>query len=153
MTLQISITAIVFFLASAQIAVSSSEERNQTVTICGCEGVASAVQFCATWEVGKCNTYYRESDNFLAYIKPVFSDPDDQGYTTVTLYPHIDNECTILNFQPTAASGWIGKCNEECWSETESQWGAQGCDMSSAPFQSALAMSIPVIVLAIMILF
>lgn len=154
MTLQISITAIVFFLASAQIV--SSSERVQTVTICGCQGVATAVQDCATFEVGKCNTHYREFDEskgVFAYITPVFSDPDDQGYTTVTLYPYADKDCTVLNFQPSGANGWEGKCNEECWSETVSKWGAQGCDMSSAPVQSALAMSIPVIVLAIMILF
>lgn len=155
MTLQISITAIVvFFLASAQIV--SSSERVQTVTICGCQGVATAVQECATFEVGKCNTHYREFDEskgVFAYITPVFSAPDDQGYTTVTLYPYADEDCTVLNFQPSGANGWEGKCNEDCWSETVSKWGAQGCDISSAPFQSALAMSIPAIVLSIMILF
>lgn len=116
-----------------------------------CEGVASAVQECATFEVGKCNTHYREFDEskgVFAYITPVFSDPDDQGYTTVTLYPYADKDCTVLNFQPSGTNGWEGKCSEECWSENVSKWGAQGCDMSIAPLkESALVISIPAFLL------
>lgn len=124
------------------------------VKMCGCPGVDTAVQECATFEIGKCSPHYKEFDEskgVFAYIKPAFRDPDEEGYTTVTLYPYADKDYISLNFQPSGANGWEGKCNEECWSETESKWGAHGCDICSVPFKSVLVPSIPVFVLALIL--
>ena len=74
----------------------------QAVELCGCPGVATAVQECVFLEEGKCTPHYKEFDESkgeFAYITPVFSDRDDEGQTTVTLYPYAEKDCTVLNFQ------------------------------------------------------
>lgn len=157
MSLQMHIIAIStsIFLASIHL-VSSDHAHVETVTMCGCPGVETAVQECATFEVNKCSPHYNqfdESKGLFAYILPVVTDPDEGGHTTVRLFPYTDEDCTSLKFQPSDANGWVGKCNKECWSETVSKWGAKECESSSASFKSALAISIPVFLLGAMILF
>lgn len=156
MSLQMHITAIIsiFFLASIHL-VSSDHAHVETVTMCGCPGVETAVQECAAFEVFKCSPHYNqfdESKGLFAYILPVVTDPDEKGRTTVRMLPYTDEDCTSLKFQPSVGNGWVGKCNKECWSETESKWGAKECESTSASFKSTLTISIPVFLLA-MILF
>lgn len=120
-------------------------EDTGSIMLSGCPGRMSGAGS-RDFNFDQCTPHYTNFDpskGVMAYLKPVVSDTDSQGYTTVTTYAYSDKYCTNLDFQVE------GKCGEECWSDTLNL-GAVGCDLAnSAPFKSALVLSIPVFLLAV----